>query len=252
MAQGSGIKWKKGDYIKLGRAISEFNKKIREIETEENEVYLPAFQSYEEMKESIATRREFNRYINSLKRFQKPTEQRLYITEAGETMTVWERRNLERMSKRRIKSLEEELSLLNKPVSGSNFSRAQMGSVRVQEIKSQIESLKEVETQTGYELKRLKEKIMNQGRSDFEFRKAIVYRENYIKEMEKYQNFENYNLLVKKLNSIKDPIKFFEYVSQTEITGDLTYNSDMYYSQADFNYFLNQLGIALDETLETM
>lgn len=30
------IKWKRGDYIRLGQAVSQFNKKIRELKQEEN------------------------------------------------------------------------------------------------------------------------------------------------------------------------------------------------------------------------
>ena len=37
----SRINWKHGDYISLGRAVSNFNKKIRELQAEENKLYLP-------------------------------------------------------------------------------------------------------------------------------------------------------------------------------------------------------------------
>lgn len=71
MAKQYNIRWKQGDYIKLGKAVAEFNRKISKIQTEENKMYLPALEKYEWQKENIKTRREFNRVINSLKRFSQ-------------------------------------------------------------------------------------------------------------------------------------------------------------------------------------
>ena len=62
MAKQYNIRWKQGDYIKLGKAVAEFNRKISKIQTEENKMYLPAFEKYEW---------QFNRVINSLKRFSQ-------------------------------------------------------------------------------------------------------------------------------------------------------------------------------------
>ena len=37
----SNIRWPKKDYLTLGKAVANFNKKIRELQTEENKLYLP-------------------------------------------------------------------------------------------------------------------------------------------------------------------------------------------------------------------
>ena len=89
---------------------------------------------------------------------------------------------------------------------------------------------------------------MTLGRSDYSMRRAITYRENYIEEMRKYSSFENYDLLMKKLESIKNPESFYEFVSKNELTKDLTYNSDMFYSQSEFNRFVSDV---LGEDIET-
>ena len=47
MAQ-SQIRWKKGDFIKLGKAVSQFNRKINELQSEENKLYLPEIIDYTE------------------------------------------------------------------------------------------------------------------------------------------------------------------------------------------------------------
>lgn len=71
MAKQYNIRWRQGDYVKLGKAVAQFNRKIKEIQTEENKMYLPSFEKYEWQKENIKTRQEYNRVINSLKRFSQ-------------------------------------------------------------------------------------------------------------------------------------------------------------------------------------
>lgn len=254
MAQ-SEIRWKRGDYIKLGKAVSDFNKKINELQTEENKLYLPEKIDYKEAKENVKTRSELNRIINSLRRFKRESAEELYTTEAGEQITRWERRELGIQSRIAQTRLRAELKDLNKPLE-SGFSRVQMGSTRSREIEAQIKNLKQIENKKGYEFKRLKERIQNIGRSDYIMKKAMIYRENYLKEMEKYSHFDNYDKLMAKLNSIQNPVSFYEYVSKNELTQDLTYQSDQYYSQQEFNRFVEELGIenindsVINETVE--
>ena len=254
MAQ-SEIRWKRGDYIKLGKAVSDFNKKINELQTEENKLYLPEKIDYKEAKENVKTRSELNRIINSLRRFKREGAEELYTTEAGEQITRWERRELGIQSRIAQTRLRAELKDLNKPLE-SGFSRVQMGSTRSREIEAQIKNLKQIENKKGYEFKRLKERIQNIGRSDYIMKKAMIYRENYLKEMEKYSHFDNYDKLMAKLNSIQNPVSFYEYVSKNELTQDLTYQSDQYYSQQEFNRFVEELGIenindsVINETVE--
>ena len=118
-----------------------------------------------------------------------------------------------------------------------------MGSTKVRALQSQIKNLKMIETQKGYEFNALRRRIKKMGASDYEMKKAIIYRENYLKEMEKYSHFENYQELMAKLKSIQNPLKFFEFVSQNELTQDLTYQSDQYYSQQEFNRFVEMFQI---------
>ena len=44
------IRWKRGDYISLGKAVSQFNKKINELKSEENALLLPDEISYSQLK----------------------------------------------------------------------------------------------------------------------------------------------------------------------------------------------------------
>lgn len=82
MGTQSKIRWKQGDYIKLGRAVADFNKKVNKLQAEENKLYLPNLIEYKEAKENITTRQELNRLVNSLRRFNREGAEELYITEA--------------------------------------------------------------------------------------------------------------------------------------------------------------------------
>lgn len=122
-----------------------------------------------------------------------------------------------------------------------------MGSTRVREIEAQIRNLKQIENKKGYEFKKLSSRIKNVGTSDYNMKRAITYRENYIKEMEKYSHLENYEKLEKFFNTLKNPISFYEAVSKNELTKDLTYQSDSYFTEQAFNSFLEDLGIEIEE-----
>lgn len=178
---------------------------------------MPETISYKEAKENITTRRELNRLINSLRRFQKEGAEDLYTTQSGEEITKWERRELGIQSRIAQTRLRNELKTLNEPTE-SGFSRAQMGSMRVREINAQIKNLKNIENVVGYEFNRLRDRLSRMGTSDYTMKKAIVFRENYLKEMEKYSHFDNYEKLMKKLRSFTNPVSFFNFVSQNELT----------------------------------
>lgn len=236
---------KDGDYIRLGKAVSNFNKKIRESQQEENKLYLPQFVNYNNLKNKITTRSELNRIINSLKRFQKEGAEKIVENQAGQKMTAWERNENIIATRTASRSINRQIRELNLPKYGG-FSRVQMGSEEYRQLNNTLKSFKNLNRLKGYEYNRLKERINKYAESDLKMKRSIVYRENYINEMKKYSHFDNYNLLMEKLNSIKNPIKFYEFVSQNEFAGDLTWQSDQYYTQEAFNYYLEDLGIEIE------
>lgn len=242
----SRINWKRGDFVSLGRAVAQFNKKINELNREENKLYLPETIKYKEAKENITTRKELNRLINSLRRFQRQGAEDLYKTGAGEEISKWERKELGIQSRIAQTRLKAELKKLNVPQE-NGFSRVQMGSIRAREIEAQIKNLKQIETKAGYEFNMLKRRIATQGASDYTMKKAIAFRENYLNEMKKYSHFDNYDKLMNKLQSLTNPISFFNFVSQNELTGDLTYQSDETYTQEAFNRFVQDFGIEISK-----
>ena len=75
---------------------------------------------YKEAKSSILTRKELNKMISSLKRFNKEGAEDLYVTQGGFMLTKWEARELKREQKVREKKLKEELLTLKEPSKYSN------------------------------------------------------------------------------------------------------------------------------------
>lgn len=252
------IRWKKGDYIKLGQAVSNFNKKIKALQVDERE-YLPDLRDYKELKDEIYSRKELNRVINSLKSFSKKGAEDIYTTEAGEELTKWEFREITKARNRAIKSLtlEKEEILAGRKSIG-------MGDERLASIEGTISSFENLKTKKGYEFKRVKERVLSLGETDKKLKQASVYRENFLKSLEEVKNFQNYDKLMNVLNKIKNPIKFFEFIKKSNTFSDLyiwykeeaerqkgnkklssggiTYGS-FSSSEEMFNYGLEELGI---------
>lgn len=243
------IKWKKGDYVKLGKAVAEFNRKIKELQNNENLLYLPEFKEYKELKNNIVTRKELNRIINSLQKFDVKGSELIEL-ESGDHITKWEYKELKKNQQRMIKRLKKEIEPFTIPLE-SGFSKAQMGSMRYNELLAQLENVKEFEEKSEYELIKMKRRLWKQGASDIEMKRAIVYRENYYNVIkDRYSNFDGYDKLEFLFKSLKNPLKFYDFMVErdNELLIDLTYQSEQYYTQQEFNRFLESLGININSS----
>ena len=224
MADGK-IRWKQSDYLKLGKAVADFNKKIKKLETEENKNYFPEIQNYKELKGTIETRAELNRQIKNMRKFLKEGAEELYTTEAGEEITKWENQLL-RQEKRTIeKRLNRELQSLNEPTE-SGYSKAQMGFSRINEIENSLKGLQKLEKATGESFNRLKGRLHFQGRSDYLTKKQRVFRENYMEMLKNFKGYEWYKEYKQKLESFSSNKEFCDYVLSHEKLGDMQYMYD--------------------------
>lgn len=222
---------KDGDFISLGKAVSQFNKKINELQTKENKLYLPEERIYKDLKTRITTRNELNRVIASLRRFSEEGAEQLYTTEAGETITKWERQELGIASRIASRRLNKELKAQFEPTE-NGFSKAQMGNLTYRDLQAQLRNVKKIETAQQADFQRLRKRLSNIGTSDYEMRRAIIYRDNYLQVMQRYSHLENYDLLMDTLKAIRNPIKFYDFVKNDELAVDLTYQSDQYFTQS--------------------
>lgn len=241
------IRWKRGDYIKLSKAVASFNRKINELDVNEAK-YLPDLKDYKDLKENIKSRKELNRVVKALRRFNVEGVEAPVELPSGELLTKWEYREIKLARNRAIRTLETEreaITLGNKWVG--------MGDERIDQIDSTISAMKNLETKVGFPFKEEIKRIFKQGSFDKDLVNAIQYRENYMNALEELSTYDNYELLKDKLDSIKNPEKFYEYVSQSEVLSDLfLYYRDKASSQTyggfgsnqdAFNYALEELGL---------
>lgn len=110
------IRWKRGDAIKLGKAVASFNRKINELEKETDMLFLPEKLDFKQIKENITTRKELNRQVESIKRFKREGAEEIVTTKAGEPITKWEYQELRKQANIARRNFEKRLSELGAPV----------------------------------------------------------------------------------------------------------------------------------------
>lgn len=245
------IRWTRSDYMKLSSAVRKFNKTIKQLETEENKLQLPELIDYKDIKEKIFTRAELKRRLNALHRFNKETEQQIIKTETGVDITKWEYKELKKEKKRAERRLETRLIEVKEENVGK---RIGFKTSEEKEIEATLKSLNKLYSVKGYDFIQLKRRLhkIGIGVKDYDLWRKDIYRQNYYEALKGVKNFKNYKLLKNKLDSIKNPIEFFDYIQQNDILSDLF----LYYKSGDglvygsfannedaFNYALEQLGL---------
>lgn len=239
------IRWKRSDYVKLGKAVSSFNKKIRELEVDEAK-YLPELKDYKELKNEILSRKELNRIINSLRRFSIEGMDKKITIPSGEELTKWEYQELKYARNRAIRRLELEKEQIEE---GNKF--IGMGDERISYINAAINNIKSLEQYRGSSFKNISARINILGSKDYNLKQAKLYKENFLNALEEMSTYDNFDKLINKLKSIKNPISFYEYVSQNEILQDLfLYYKDKAEAQTYGGFASNQ--DAFDTALEQL
>lgn len=155
-----------------------------------------------------------------MRRFLRDNQEELVINSAGQVMTRWEHRENQIQSNIVIRRINREIRKLNEPLN-NGYSRVQMGSREAEAMLAQIRSIKSLNNKRGFEYDRIRIRLEDLGRSDYNMVKSVIYRENFMKALESSSSLDGYDLLVKKLNSIKNPIKFYEYIQKSNVFSDL-------------------------------
>lgn len=210
----SVIRWTRSDYQRLSYAVRQFNKKISELESLDENV-LPEEYKYSDLRDSIYSRKELNRVIKSLRRFSKASQQRIVKTQSGQELTQWEFSELKKAQKRATLNITD----LARDIVDSDVNV--MGDVEFKKLSRTRESIEDLFNRTGTEFRRTKERAKRWGKSDYELWRASIFRENFMNSLKEMSNYKNYKLLRDKLNSIENPIAFYKYVKQSNILSDL-------------------------------
>lgn len=238
MAKQYNIKWNRSDIGKLSSAVRMFNKTIKKLESAESDLVLPDVVDYKELKSGITTRQELNRMIGSLRRFTNPAKQKAIKLDSGIEITAWEYTELKAERRRAEKRLTGELFGLEATLG--------TGNKRINEIRGTIASLQKLETATGEDFKRIRERIKVQGTSDFNRKKAKTFQDNFIKAFKGMGRKE----IVEYAQKFKDPEEFWNAIKDSgfsnlqefydESEGILRFSMD---SDERYFYELEQLGL---------
>lgn len=226
------IKWTKGDAIRLGRAIAEFNRAIKELENEINKLYIPNTREYKQLKESIISRAELNRVIKSMKRFSSSESSAdLVTTESGEVLTRWEKKELSyarASALRRVNAELKKIETAEKPYRSD----------KQKELEAKRQDLRDLYTLTGEKFERKKAQLLKEASKDYELRRLITFKNNYMAViMKNYKNFDNYDVLIDRMNKLS-PKAFYDKAQSVPEISDLTLLSDQVMAQSEFNHFV--------------
>ena len=232
------IRWKRGDYVKLSKAVASFNRKVNRLSTAETK-YLPELRNYEELKKSIMTRKELNRVVNSLKKFKAEGMEKKIELPSGKELTKWEYNQIKLARNRAIGKLQDErMGLIEK-----SFSKTigVMGNKRLRAITRTIGRYEGIEYQEGSNFKASVESLYKAGRFDADLIKFEQYRTNLMNALEEMSTYDNYEELRYKLDQIKNPKDFYDFIHQSpEIMDLFLYYKDKATSQTYGGYVSNQ------------
>lgn len=209
------VRWTKSDAITLGKAVANFNRKVKQLEIEGNKSLTPI--DYKELKESIINRRELNRKIASLKRINEKNALELVIDEGVGLITRYEQQERKRYKTKIKRNLNLELKQIDK----TKFPYKTQKEMKIENI---FKHLNQYKTSS----------LEYFSRADLQDLRAIKYKEKYLEGLEKYANYKGYEELMKKVNSMS-PNQFYKFLkAKGEIALDLKYHYYAHYSESEF------------------
>lgn len=113
----SVLMWTKEDEKILKKAVSDFNKKVKQLnKTRKDKSFIPSEIDYEASKDLITTRSELNRVLESLGRFKGKEAFKKVTLPSGDSLTKWELDEIrlqQRQAEKRIKKRMAEIKREN-------------------------------------------------------------------------------------------------------------------------------------------
>ncbi len=206
----SAIRWKRSDYMRLSGAVRQFNRKVLELE-KLNKDYAPKQLEYQSLKDDILSRRELNRVVKSLKRFStRESQQREVSLPSGENLTAWEYQELKKAQKRGIETIDRYSRMIIEDSTVFNAKR------KLTQLKRSKESIEDLFNRSEREFERTGRRAMKWGKTDYDLWRADVFRKNFMYSLSHMKNYNNYDIIYNKLESINNPIQFYNYLQGHE------------------------------------
>lgn len=254
------IRWSQGDYIRLGKAVSEFNKQVSQNSAQEKNLYLPNLINYKELRDSIQTREGLNSYIQQLKRINLSGAMDLEKIENGMLISKYTKRELERAKSQQIPQLEQQIAKIEKETLKDygitkNIALPEgFKTGKQKQLEAKLRDFKDLYSLSGKKFKkRAKQLMVNQVEK--KYRQAYIFRKNYMHVMRReYGNYRDYWIFMKYYaNKHKNPVSFYDDLPEdsTYYPDDLYRQSKGEFTEADFTAFVEELiGMSIDEVYE--
>lgn len=242
------MRWKAGDFIKVEKAVADFNKKITKLEQRGVEG-LPSKISTEDVQAQIFTKESFKQVLSNLRRFsQKDVKIAMTTTDSGEKISEWELNTLKKEADIRSAQLQKDLQRYTTP-NEQGFTRLQMGNLSALTIQANLKDVKNFQKLVGKEFSRVRKYIHRTGNESYTYRKAFVYRKNYMEVIKGFEKLDGYEELKKAFNEHSNPEEFYEWIEKTGDDNiiDIHYESDNTMTQSQFYKYLDALGVEYDK-----
>jgi hypothetical protein len=185
MSKQYNIQWRRSDYSKLSWTIRQFNEKLSNVSWNRPDIagLQPDKLDYKTVKESIKTRQDLNRFINSHKRYLREGAEEVIKSNRGAVATKWEEKefrimqgaeNLRRTNARK-KLEQQEVTVAGK---STGVKRAEMGKIKENATKHSKKKFKNMSQKEWENAFKLFDKKM---RSDYREEQLNRYKDNYVK-----------------------------------------------------------------------
>lgn len=200
----------------LSKAVANFNKIKNEVEKATNNLILPETINFQNLKKRIITKENYNETLKDIKKFGKGDSLEIYETYSGDKITKWEHEKLEKEKTRILKRLNKELEKYKQP-NEQGFTKAQMGNAKYRDLLDDIKKYKNYEQNKGYDFKKIRNNMNIVGDNDYLYKKALIYKENMLEELEKLsKNSKTFKQVYNYFKKIENPIKFFNTTRKSE------------------------------------
>lgn len=237
------IKWRNSDLIRLGKAVSLFNKKIQRIKKLEKEgVRIPELLNYKEVKQNIYSRGELNRIINSLKRINKENSLKVKELKSGAKLIEWEFNeiNIER------RSLSRKINTQIKKVKSQTYKEQPYKTEEQKLLEARLRLIQNIPKLTQRNLNKAIVTLHMLSSRDYDYIKALNYKQNYMEVMARYKGMPGYTRL-KHIMEKLSPQEFYNVAKRDYILKDLSYLSDNTLNYEQFSQIADMWGVSLNE-----
>ena len=125
------------------------------------------------------------------------------------------------------------------------------GNEEYRRLEAELKRIKNVFKTSGKKFQATVKAIENLGSSDYEIRRALIYRENYLKMFKQFQNSPYYEEILKKLKAIQNPVSFYKKIKSLtfgEYLADIKFMYDSSQGELALNQMARELGIEAEDT----